>query len=96
MVQVNVLIKAIETDPTGQMITLTVEANIQGKTQEVIFSEMVGNLRGMTDIQIKEHLKGILQDVIRQKIGEREELNAQKKWKRAQSFIGKTYTIEVE
>ncbi len=96
MVQVNVLIKAIETDPTGQMITLTVEANIQGKTQVISFGEMVGNLRGMTDIEIKKRFKGILQDVIRQKIGEREELTAQKKWKRAQSFIGKTYTIEVE
>lgn len=96
MVEVNVLIKNIETDPTGQMITLIVEANIKGETQTISFGEMVGNLRGMTDIKIKEHFKGILQDVVRQKIGEREELNAQKKWKRAQSFIGKTYTIEVE
>lgn len=96
MVEVSVLVKDIESDPTGQMITLTVEANIEGEPQEIRFSEMVGNLRGMTDPEIRQRLKGILRDVVSQKIGEREELTPEKKWKRAETYIGATFTIEVE
>lgn len=90
MVSVDVVVKDIESDPTGQMITLTVEASIGETVEEIRFSEMVGNLRGMTDAQIRQRLKGILQDVIRQKIGEREELTSDRKWKRAQKYIGAT------
>ena len=95
MVQVEVVIKDIETDPTGKMITLTVEAIIEGEIHEICFGEMVGNLRGMTDTQIRQHFKGILQDVIHQKIGEREELTPEKIWKRTQKYIGETFTVEV-
>lgn len=95
MVEVNVEIMNIASDPTGQMITLTVEAIIGGKVMEIIFSEMVGNLAGMTDAQVRERLKGILKDVIRQKIGEVSELTPDRKWKRAQTYIGATFVIEV-
>lgn len=96
MVQVDVEILNIESDPTGQMITLTVEVNIEGITEKIRFGEMVGNLRGKTEPEIRQHFKGILQDVIRQKIGEREELTPDRKWKRAQKYIGATFTVEVE
>ena len=96
MVQVNVEIKNIESDPTGQMITLTVEATIGEIVEEIRFGEMVGNLRGMTEPEIQQHFKGILQDVVRQRIGMREELTPEKKWKRAEAYIGATFIIEVE
>ncbi len=94
MVQVDVEIKNIETDPTGQMITLTVEAIIEGEPTEIRFSEMVGNLRGMTEVEVRQHFKGILQDVVSQRIGMKEELTPEKKWKRTQTYIGATFTIE--
>ncbi len=95
MVNVKVTIKSIETDPTGQMVTLIVDAVINDQVHEISFGEMVGNLRGLTNEQVKDRLKGIFQDVVRQKIGMLEELNPQKKWKRTQAFVGKTFTIEV-
>lgn len=95
MVQVNIVIKDIEIDPTGRMITLTVDATIAGKTEEVRMCEMVGNLGGLTDAEVRDHFKGCLQDVIRQKLGEREEITVDRLWKRSQTFIGNTYTIKV-
>jgi len=96
MVEVNVEIKNIETDQTGQMITLTVEATLGEVVEEISFGEMVGNLQGMTEPEVRQHFKGILKDVVRQRIGMREELNAEKKWKRAQKYIGATFVIDTE
>ena len=77
------------------MITLTVDATVAGKIEEVRVCEMVGNLKGLTDAEVRDHFKGSLQDVIRQRLGELEEVMPGGVWRRAQSFIGKTYTIEV-
>lgn len=96
MVKVNVLVKDIETDPTGQMITLTVEATVGKIVEEISFGEMVGNLRGMTEAEVRQHFKGILQDVVRQRIGMREELTPEKVWKRTQKYIGATFVIETD
>lgn len=95
MTTVEVKIKSIETDPTGRMITLTVDATVAGKTEEVRVCEMVGNLKGLTDAEVQDHFRGSLQDVIRQRLGEKEEVTPTGVWKRAQNFIGKSYTIEV-
>lgn len=95
MVQVDVVIKGIELDPTGRMITLAVDFTIAGKTEEVRVCLMVGDLRGLTAVEVRDRFKGILQDVIRQRLGEREEVTPDGAWKRAQDFIGKAYTIEV-
>jgi len=95
MVQVNIKITDIELDPTGRMITLTIDATIAGRTEEVRVCEMVGNLRGLTDIEVRDHFKGSLQDVIHQRLGELDEVTPERTWKRAQDFIGKTYIIEV-
>lgn len=95
MTQVDVVIRDIEIDPTGRMITLTVDATVAGKTEEVRVCEMVGNLRGLNNLEVQDRFKGILQDVIRQRLGEREEVTAEGAWKRAQTFIGKTFIIEV-
>jgi len=94
MVQVDITIKDIELDPTGRMITLVVDATIAGRTEKIRVCEMVGNLRGLTD-EVRDHFKGSLQDVIRQRLGELEEVTPAGVWKRAQTFIGKTYVIEV-
>ena len=96
MVQVNVEILNIETDQAGQMITLTVETTVGEIVEEIRFGEMVGNLRGKTNTEVRQHFKKILQDVIRQRIGMREELNTEKLWKRAQEFIGNEYVIDTE
>lgn len=94
MAEINVQIKDIETDSTGQMVTLILDAMIGGKNEEVRVNEMVGNFQGMTDTEVRQHFEGILQDVLRQKIGEKEELNTKRVWKRAQKFIGDTYVID--
>ena len=77
------------------MITLTVEANIGGMIEEIRFSEMVGNLRGMTEPGVRQHFKGILQDIVRQRVGMKEELTPDKIWKRTQKYIGAKFTVEV-
>lgn len=95
MVEVDVLIKDIETDPTGRMVTLTVEAEIEGEPEEIRVTEMVGNLQEMTKEETRKHFSLIFEDVLRQKIGEKRELTPQKTWARAQDFIGERFTIKI-
>lgn len=94
MVQADVLIKGIVTDPTCRMITIIADVTVLEITEEIRISEMVGNLQDMTLEETRQHFKDIMIGVIRQKIGERKEIE-NGKWKRAGDFIGDEYTIEV-
>ncbi len=84
----------IELDPTEQMLVFTVSFSVGSLSETVKFNDMVGNYRGKTDADVAKMLRGIIQDIIRQRIGRTEEVIGGA-WKRAAAFIGQEYVIEI-
>lgn len=94
MVVANIVIKKIETDSTGQMLTVTADVDAGNGIVEVVFNTMIASMSGLTDAEVQEMFRGAIQDIITQKAkAEMDVENGQ--WKRTEAFVGMRYDLEV-
>ena len=95
MVQALVKIKEIETDSTGQMITVIYEVTINGETYEDRYTEMIFNVANMKKAELMEHFNRLLKSIIKQKIKEKNAIDVDMKWKDKALVINEEMLIDI-
>lgn len=71
------------------------EIGAQDIESEIKFTEMLSVIADMTPEQLGDHILMLVQDYVNTALKGQKVLTAQKEWAAKDTFLGKTYTIEV-